>query len=122
VVATDGDLLVHGSQLDAQNDLWLQASRDVNLISALNTSTLDGQNESHGGSAGVGIGYGSGGAGISVSASVNGGKGTERGNGTTRTETTVNAGIRSQSSAAAIRISPGRRSAGRACWPISGAT
>ncbi|EPB5264234.1 TPA: hemagglutinin repeat-containing protein [Enterobacter kobei] len=92
VVATDGDLLVHGSQLDAQNDLWLQASRDVNLISALNTSTLDGQNESHGGSAGVGIGYGSGGAGISVSASVNGGKGTERGNGTTRTETTVNAG------------------------------
>ncbi|BBW24134.1 TPA: hemagglutinin repeat-containing protein [Enterobacter kobei] len=92
VLATDGDLLVHGSQLDAQNDLWLQASRDVNLISALNTSTLDGQNESHGGSAGVGIGYGSGGAGISVSASVNGGKGTERGNGTTRTETTVNAG------------------------------
>lgn len=92
VVATDGDLLVHGSQLDAQNDLWLQASRDVNLISALNTSTLDGQNESHGGSAGVGIGYGSGGAGISVSASVNGGKGTERGNGTTRTETTVNSG------------------------------
>jgi filamentous hemagglutinin len=92
VVATDGDLLVHGSQLDAQNDLWLQASRDVNLISALNTSTLDGQNESHGGSAGVGIGYGSGGAGISVSASVNAGKGTERGNGTTRTETTVNAG------------------------------
>ena len=73
VVATDGDLLVHGSPLDAQNDLWLQASRDVNLISALNTSTLDGQNESHGGSAGVGIGYGSGGAGISVSASVNSG-------------------------------------------------
>lgn len=64
----------------------------MNLISALNTSTLDGQNESHGGSAGVGIGYGSGGAGISVSASVNSGKGTERGNGTTRTETTVNAG------------------------------
>jgi filamentous haemagglutinin family N-terminal domain len=92
VVATDGDLLVHGSQLDAQNDLWLQASRDVNLISALNTSTLDGKNESHGGSAGVGIGYGSGGVGFSVSASVNGGKGTERGNGTTHTESLLNAG------------------------------
>lgn len=92
VVATDGDLLVHGSQLDAQNDLWLQASRDVNLISALNTSTLDGKNESHGGSAGVGIGYGSGGVGFSVSASVNGGKGTERGNGTTHTESMLNAG------------------------------
>ncbi len=68
VVATDGDLLVHGSQLDASNDLWLQASQDVNLISALNTSTLDGKNESHGG------------------------RGTERGNGTTHTETMVNAG------------------------------
>ncbi|RFS76820.1 hemagglutinin [Leclercia adecarboxylata] len=92
MVATDGDLLVHGSQLDASNDLWLQASQDVNLISALNTSTLDGKNESHGSSAGVGIGYGSGGLGINVSASVNGGRGTERGNGTTHTETMVNAG------------------------------
>ncbi len=92
VVATDGDLLVHGSQLDASNDLWLQASQDVNLISALNTSTLNGKNESHGSSAGVGIGYGSGGLGINVSANVNGGKGKEHGNGTTHTETTVNAG------------------------------
>jgi len=64
----------------------------VNLISALNTSTLDGKNESHGSSAGVGIGYGSGGLGINVSASVNGGKGKEHGNGTTHTETMVNAG------------------------------
>ncbi len=92
MVATDGDLLVHGSQLDASNDLWLQASQGVNLISALNTATLDGKNESHGSSAGVGIGYGSGGLGINVSASVNGGRGTERGNGTTHTETMVNAG------------------------------
>lgn len=92
VVATDGDVLVHGSQLDAKNDLWLQASQDVNLISALNTSTLDGKNESHGSSAGVGIGYGSGGAGINISASVNAGKGKENGTTTTHTETTVNAG------------------------------
>ncbi len=92
VVATDGELLVHGSQLDASNDLWLQASQDVNLISALNTFTLNGKNESHGSSAGVGIGYGSGGLGINVSANVNGGKGKEHGNGTTHTETTVNAG------------------------------
>ncbi|MRE82325.1 hypothetical protein GIJ67_23250, partial [Citrobacter braakii] len=70
VVATDGDVLVHGSQLDAKNDLLLQASQDVNLISALNTAGLDGTNESHGGSAGVGIGIGSGGWGITASASV----------------------------------------------------
>lgn len=92
VVATDGDVLVQGSQLDAGNDLLLQASRDVNLLSAQNTSTLEGKNESHGGSAGIGIGYGSGGAGINVSASVNAGKGKENGTTLTHTETSVNAG------------------------------
>ena len=92
VVATDGDVLVQGSQLDAGNDLLLQASRDVNLLSAQNTSTLEGKNESHGGSAGIGIGYGSGGAGINVSASVNAGKGKENGTTLTHAETTVNAG------------------------------
>ncbi|MBE8908623.1 hemagglutinin repeat-containing protein [Enterobacter asburiae] len=92
VVATDGDVLVQGSQLDAGNDLLLQASRDVNLQSAQNISTLEGKNESHGGSAGIGIGYGSGGAGINVSASVNAGKGKENGTTLTHTETTVNAG------------------------------
>lgn len=92
VVATDGDVLVQGSQLDAGNDVLLQASRDVNLISAQNTSTLEGKNESHGSSAGVGIGFGSGGAGINVSASVNAGKGKENGTTLTHTETTVNAG------------------------------
>lgn len=92
VVATDGDVLVQGSQLEAGNDLLLQASRDVNLMSAQNTSTLEGKNESHGGSAGIGIGYGSGGAGINISASVNAGKGKENGATLTHTETTVNAG------------------------------
>ncbi|MCP1116191.1 hemagglutinin repeat-containing protein [Enterobacter bugandensis] len=92
VVATDGDVLVQGSQLDAGNDLLLQASRDVNLISAQNTSTLEGKNESHGGSAGIGIGFGSGGAGINVSASVSAGYGKENGTTLTHTETTVNAG------------------------------
>jgi hypothetical protein len=49
----------------------LSASRDLNLISAENTSLLEGKNESKGGTVGVGIGVGSGGWGISVSASVN---------------------------------------------------
>ncbi|QGW19196.1 MULTISPECIES: hemagglutinin repeat-containing protein [Leclercia] len=92
VVATDGDVLVQGSSLAAENDMLIQASRDVNLISAQNTSRLDGKNESHGGSAGVGIGYGSGGAGINFSAGLNAGKGKEKGNSTTYTETTLNTG------------------------------
>ncbi|EMW5226230.1 hemagglutinin repeat-containing protein, partial [Escherichia coli] len=72
----------------------LQANRDVNLVSAENTSKLEGKNTSGGGSVGVGIGVGAGGWGISVSASANQGKGSEKGNGTTHTETTVDAGNR----------------------------
>ncbi|HGF2289530.1 TPA: hemagglutinin repeat-containing protein, partial [Escherichia coli] len=71
-----------------------QANRDVNLVSAENTSKLEGKNTSSGGSVGVGVGVGSGGWGISVSASANQGKGSEKGNGTTHTETTVDAGNR----------------------------
>ncbi|WP_170996610.1 hemagglutinin repeat-containing protein, partial [Escherichia coli] len=62
------------------------------LVSAENTSKLEGKNTSSGGSVGVGVGVGSGGWGISVSASANQGKGSEKGNGTTHTETTVDAG------------------------------
>ncbi|EET5814201.1 hemagglutinin repeat-containing protein, partial [Escherichia coli] len=75
-------------------NILLQANRDVNLVSAENTSKLEGKNTSSGGSVGVGVGVGSGGWGISVSASANQGKGSEKGNGTTHTETTVDAGNR----------------------------
>ncbi|WP_281987985.1 hemagglutinin repeat-containing protein, partial [Escherichia coli] len=81
-----------GSQIKAGNNILLQANRDVNLVSAENTSKLEGKNTSSGGSVGVGVGVGSGGWGISVSASANQGKGSEKGNGTTHTETTVDAG------------------------------
>ncbi|WP_249213362.1 MULTISPECIES: hemagglutinin repeat-containing protein [unclassified Tatumella] len=96
-----GDILVQGSQLQAGKDVTLNASRDVNLLSASNTRYLDGKNESQGGTLGAGIGAGSGGIGLSVSASVNKGKGNEKGNGTSQTETTVNAGNQ-------VRITSGR--------------
>ncbi|HFS4707947.1 TPA: hemagglutinin repeat-containing protein, partial [Escherichia coli] len=89
-----GDLTIQGSQIKAGNNILLQANRDVNLVSAENTSKLEGKNTSSGGSVGVGVGVGSGGWGISVSASANQGKGSEKGNGTTHTETTVDAGNR----------------------------
>ncbi|VDR24907.1 Filamentous hemagglutinin [Raoultella terrigena] len=92
ITAREGDLSAVGSQLKAGNDVSLSASRDLNLLSAENTSLLEGKNESKGGTVGVGIGVGSGGWGISVSASVNKGKGSESGNGTTHSETTVDAG------------------------------
>ncbi|KEJ51925.1 hemagluttinin repeat family protein [Escherichia coli 2-427-07_S4_C3] len=92
VKGVDGDLTIQGSQIKAGNNILLQANRDVNLVSAENTSKLEGKNTSSGGSVGVGVGVGSGGWGISVSASANQGKGSEKGNGTTHTETTVDAG------------------------------
>ncbi len=88
----DGDLTIQGGQIKAGNNVLLQANRDVNLVSAENTSKLEGKNTSSGGSVGVGIGVGPGGPGFSLSASVNQGKGSEKGNGTTHTETTVDAG------------------------------
>ncbi len=92
VKGVDGDLTIQGSQIKAGNNILLQANRDVNLVSAENTSKLEGKNTSSGGSVGVGVGVGSGGWGFSVSASANQGKGSEKGNGTTHTETTVDAG------------------------------
>ncbi|WP_435526300.1 hemagglutinin repeat-containing protein [Escherichia coli] len=92
VKGVDGDLTIQGSQIKAGNNILLQANRDVNLVSAENTSKLEGKNTSSGGSVGVGVGVGSGGWGISVSASANQGKGSEKGNGTTHTETTVDVG------------------------------
>ncbi|EET5617476.1 filamentous hemagglutinin, partial [Escherichia coli] len=94
VKGVDGDLTIQGGQIKAGNNVLLQANRDVNLVSAENTSKLEGKNTSSGGSVGVGVGVGSGGWGISVSASANQGKGSEKGNGTTHTETTVDAGNR----------------------------
>lgn len=90
--ATETDINVQGSQLQAGKDIGLIANRDVNLWSGVNTSALDGSNESHGSSVGVGLNFGQGSSGLTVNASGNKGKGSESGNGITHTETTVNAG------------------------------
>ncbi|POU42131.1 filamentous hemagglutinin [Pantoea sp. PSNIH3] len=90
--ATDGDITVRGSELQAGNNALLAASRDINMISGENTSSLTGKNESKGGTVGVGIGAGSGGWGLQISASVNKAGGKESGNGTTHTESTLTTG------------------------------
>ncbi|EIQ53240.1 hemagluttinin repeat family protein [Shigella boydii 4444-74] len=58
VKGVDGDLTIQGGQIKAGNNVLLQANRDVNLVSAENTSKLEGKNTSSGGSVGVGIGVG----------------------------------------------------------------
>ncbi|EFD0883207.1 filamentous hemagglutinin, partial [Escherichia coli] len=46
VKGVDGDLTIQGSQIKAGNNVLLQANRDVNLVSAENTSKLEGKNTS----------------------------------------------------------------------------
>ncbi|GAB5341308.1 hemagglutinin repeat-containing protein [Pseudomonas fluorescens] len=88
----DGDIRVHGSKLQAGNEMLLAAERDIRLEAAANTQKLDGKNSSGGGAVGVSLGFGSSGAGLSIFANANKGTGSEKGNGTTWTETTLDAG------------------------------
>ncbi|WP_380184895.1 hemagglutinin repeat-containing protein, partial [Kalamiella sp. sgz302252] len=92
VTATGTDINVQGSRLQAGKDVQLSANRDVNLVSAEESSSTRSQNSSKGGSVGVGITAGSGGAGLNVSASVNKGKGHENADSVSHVETQVNAG------------------------------
>ncbi|MDS7874005.1 hemagglutinin repeat-containing protein [Klebsiella pasteurii] len=94
IIATETDINVEGSHLQAGGSALLNAARDVNLFSAENASTLSGKNESHGSSFGVGINFGQGANGLTVSASANTAKGHERGNSLTHNETTLSAGER----------------------------
>ncbi|EBJ4206841.1 hypothetical protein DUG12_24960 [Salmonella enterica] len=86
-----GDITVQGSQAKAAHDITLDAQRDIQLLSGLNTQTLSGKNSSHGGSVGVGINAGQN-TGITVSASVNAAHGHENGTTLTHRDTTLNAG------------------------------
>ncbi|ENM0558140.1 hemagglutinin repeat-containing protein, partial [Salmonella enterica] len=86
-----GDILIQGSQAKAAHDIELDAQRDIQLLSALNTETLSGKNSSHGGSVGVGINVGQN-TGITVSAGVNAAKGHENGTTLTHTNTNLDAG------------------------------
>ncbi|WJM87687.1 hemagglutinin repeat-containing protein [Dickeya chrysanthemi] len=92
VVARQGDITAVGSQLKAANNVALNASHAINLLSARNTESLTGSNRSSGGNIGVSFGLSNGGAGFSVFANVNAAKGRELGSGNSWSETTVDAG------------------------------
>ena len=96
-----GDITLQGAQLQTAQDISLNASRDIHLLSVLNREKTEGSNSSQGGMVGVGIGVGQGGFGISVFAGINKGKGSERGNGIFHTNTLLDAGRQ-------IRLTGGR--------------
>ncbi|WP_230468110.1 hemagglutinin repeat-containing protein, partial [Biostraticola tofi] len=83
---------MQGSQLQAGNDLGLTALTDVKLLSASDTSVLDGTNSSLGGSLGIGFNIGQGKLGLTLNASVNMGRSSQQGEGETHTLSTANAG------------------------------
>ena len=87
-----GNITVQGSELAAGKDTTLTAAQNIDLLSAMNTQTVDGKNESKGGSIGVGITAGSNGVGWNINASVQKGSGFEKGNSQYATDTTVNTG------------------------------
>lgn len=72
--------------------MLLSANRDVNLVSAEESSQTRGSNSSKGGSVGVGITAGSGGTGFNVSASVSAGKGHENADSVSHRETAAERG------------------------------
>ncbi|WP_370512560.1 hemagglutinin repeat-containing protein, partial [Dickeya sp. ws52] len=92
VVARQGDITAVGSQLKAANNVELNASRAINLLSARNTESMTGSNSSSGGNIGVSFGLSGNSAGFSVFANVNAAKGRELGSGNSWSETTVDAG------------------------------
>ncbi|MGM3187539.1 hemagglutinin repeat-containing protein, partial [Musicola paradisiaca] len=92
VVARSGDITAVGSQLKAANNVELNASRAINLLSARNTESITGSNSSSGGNIGVSVGLSNSGAGLSVFANINAANGRELGSGNSWSETTVDAG------------------------------
>ena len=89
--ANNGDLNIQGSSVSAKV-VDLNAARDVNLTSAVNTNTETSSNSSSGWAVGANIGVSaSGSMGISVFANANKGKGNANGDGVTHTETQINA-------------------------------
>nr|WP_221810626.1 hemagglutinin repeat-containing protein [Enterobacillus tribolii] len=89
--ATNGDILIGGSQLKADGDTTLSAERDVLLAGAANTQETTGKNSSSGFGVGVDVSFGQE-TNVAVSANANKSKGSEKGNGTQWTETTVDSG------------------------------
>ncbi|MCK4743161.1 MAG: hemagglutinin repeat-containing protein [Sulfuriflexus sp.] len=89
VVLNAAGIKVKGSQINAENNIVLQAQKDIDLVAAKNTATQTSKNSSR--SASLGISYGS--DGFKVNASISKGRGNADGNDISFTNTQFNAGI-----------------------------
>jgi filamentous hemagglutinin len=94
VIATEGDLNVKGSRVQAKNDLALMAANNVNIVASSDTQTHRSSNESSSASVGVSFGVGSGSAGVSLDIAASKGKGQANSDSTTSQSSQVAAGHR----------------------------
>ena len=88
--ATDGDINARGTQISGQN-VTLNAARDINLISAQDTSQLTSHNSSSSGSIGVGLGLGGQQNGFTIELAASTAHGNANGQSVTNRDTQVSA-------------------------------
>ncbi|OHX14463.1 hypothetical protein BI347_13830 [Chromobacterium sphagni] len=88
----DSNIDIAGSQLQAGRNATLQADNQINLLSAQDSSSLRGENNSSGWGVGIGASFGKGGFSFGVTANANHAFGKESGNTVDQRDTTVTAG------------------------------
>ncbi|MGX9772324.1 two-partner secretion domain-containing protein [Janthinobacterium aestuarii] len=88
----DSNINILGSDLNAKNDIRLDADNNVNLLAAQDTESQHSKSSSMSASAGVAASVSTKGMSFGFTASVSGSKGHEDGDGTTQLNTHVNAG------------------------------
>ena len=92
IKATEGDITVQGSAIQAGQDATLDAKRDINLLASADTESNRSNNSSSNASVGLSFGFGSGGFGISLDIAASRGKGQANSDSTTWNNAQVMAG------------------------------
>ncbi|PKO42237.1 MAG: hypothetical protein CVU29_12005, partial [Betaproteobacteria bacterium HGW-Betaproteobacteria-22] len=92
IKATQDNINVTGSQVEADKNLTLEAAKNINLVASADTESNQSKNKSSSTSIGVSVGVGAGGAGFSVDLAASRGKGKANSDSTTYNNTHVTAG------------------------------
>jgi filamentous hemagglutinin len=92
IKATEGDLTVQGSNVQAEKDLALSAAKNVNILASADTEENRSNNKSSSTSVGVSFGVGAGSAGLSLDVAASRGKGQANSDSTTYNNSHVSAG------------------------------
>jgi filamentous hemagglutinin len=92
VNATEGNITIQGSDIQAGNNVTLNAENKINLLAAQNTASQTSHNTSSSSGAGVGATFGSSGTAIGFTANASRGRGNADGSDLNHTNTQVNAG------------------------------